>query len=311
MQDLLEFVAHYGYGLVLLAIFIEQMGIPLPGVPILVVMGAMARTGEFVFLWVVGSALAGSLAADLIWYQLGRRYGRAVLNLMCRISLEPDSCVRRAEDAFAKRGVWTLLFVKFIPGLNAAAVPLAGMIRIPGLRFLVFDASGILLWSGAYVSLGYIFSREIELILQRISAVGGSVLAVIAAAAAIYLLMKYFQRRRFLNSIQVTRISPEELKAKIDSGKPVILLDLRNTLDRDHDRVRIPGAFHMLPNFVDIETRQIRAKSEIVVYCSCPNEATSAKVAHQLLQTGLNAVYPLEGGLMAWRERGYPVESLD
>ena len=173
MQDLLEFVAHYGYGLVFLAIFIEQMGIPLPGVPILVVMGAMARTGEFEFLGVVGSALAGSLAADLIWYQLGRRYGRAVLNLMCRISLEPDYCVRRAEDAFAKRGVWTLLFVKFIPGLNAAAVPLAGMIRIPGFRFLAFDASGILLWSGAYVSLGYIFSREIELILQRISAVGG------------------------------------------------------------------------------------------------------------------------------------------
>ena len=136
-------------------------------------------------------------------------------------------------------------------------------------------------------------------------------MAVVAAAAAIYLLIKYFQRQRFLNSIQVTRISAEELKAKIDSGKPVILLDLRNTLDRDHDRVRIPGAFHMLPNFVDIGAREIKAKSEIVVYCSCPNEATSAKVAHQLLRTGLNAVYPLEGGLMAWRERGYPVESLD
>jgi rhodanese-related sulfurtransferase len=97
----------------------------------------------------------------------------------------------------------------------------------------------------------------------------------------------------------------------MDSGQPVILLDLRNTLDRDHDRVRIPGAFHMLPNFVDIGAREIKAKSEIVVYCSCPNEATSAKVAHQLLRTGLSAVYPLEGGLMAWRERGYPVESLD
>jgi membrane protein DedA with SNARE-associated domain/rhodanese-related sulfurtransferase len=311
MQDLLEFVARYGYGLVYFSILIEQMGIPLPGVPILIVMGALARTGEFVFLGVVGSALAGSLSADLIWYQLGRRYGRAVLNLMCRISLEPDYCVRRAEDTFAKRGVWTLLFVKFIPGLNAAAVPLAGMIRIPALRFLAFDASGVLLWSGTYVSLGYIFSRQIESIIQRIADVGGSVLAIVAATAAIYLLTKYFQRQRFLNSIQVNRISVEDLKAKMDSGQPVILLDLRNTLDRDHDRVRIPGAFHMLPNFVDIGAREIKGKNEIVVYCSCPNEATSAKVAHQLIRTGLSAVYPLEGGLMAWRERGYPVESLD
>src|SRR5262245_27215798 len=311
MQDLLEFVAHYGYGLVFIAIFIEQMGIPLPGVPILIVMGAFAHSGEFSFLGVVGSALAGSLSADLIWYQLGRRYGRAVVNLMCRISLEPDYCVRRAEDSFAKRGVWTLLFVKFIPGLNAAAVPLTGMIRIPALRFLAFDASGILLWSGTYVSLGYIFSRQIEQLLQRISEVGGSVLAVVVAAAAVYVLIKYFQRQRFLNSIQVTRISVEQLKAKMDSGQPVILLDLRNTLDRDVERVRIPGAFHMLPNFVDIGAREIKGKNEIIVYCSCPNEATSAKVAHQLLRTGLSAVYPLEGGLMAWRERGYPVESLD
>ena len=311
MQDLLEFVAQYGYGLVFIAIFVEQMGIPLPGVPILIVMGAFARSGEFAFAGVVGSALAGSLSADLIWYQLGRRYGRAVLNLMCRISLEPDYCVRRAEDSFAKRGVWTLFFVKFIPGLNAAAVPLTGMIRIPPLRFLAFDASGILLWSGTYVSLGYIFSRQIEQLLQRISAVGGSVLTAVVAAAAVYLLIKYFQRQRFLNSIQITRISVEQLKAKMDSGQQVILLDLRNTLDRDVDRVRIPGAFHMLPNFVDIGAREIKGKNEIVVYCSCPNEATSAKVAHQLLRTGLSAVYPLEGGLMAWRERGYPVESLD
>jgi membrane protein DedA with SNARE-associated domain/rhodanese-related sulfurtransferase len=311
MQDLLDFVARYGYGLVFFSIFIEQMGIPLPGVPILIVIGALARTGEFLLPGVMVSALAGSLTADLIWYQLGRRYGRAVLNLMCRISLEPDYCVRRAEDAFAKRGVWTLLFVKFIPGVNAAAVPLAGMLRISGLRFLVFDSIGILLWSGTYVSLGYIFSREIELVLQRISDVGGSLLAIFAAAAVIYLSIKYFQRQRFLNSIQVKRISAEELKAKIDSGQPVILLDLRNILDRDHDRVRIPGAFHMLPNFVDTGVREIKGKSEIVVYCSCPNEATSAKVAHQLLRTGLSAVYPLEGGLMAWRERGYPVESLD
>ena len=152
MQDLLEFVAHYGYGLVFSCIFIEQMGIPLPGVPILIVMGALARSGEFSVLGVVGSALAGSLSADLIWYQLGRRYGRSVLNLMCRISLEPDYCVRRAEDTFARRGVWTLLFVKFIPGLNAAAVPLTGMIGISGLRFLAFDAPGIFLWAGTYVT---------------------------------------------------------------------------------------------------------------------------------------------------------------
>ena len=194
MQDLLEFVARYGYGLVFCSIFIEQIGIPLPGVPILIVMGALSRTGEFTLPGVVGSALAGSLVADLIWYRVGRRYGRAVLNIMCRISLEPDYCVRRAEDAFAKRGVWTLLFVKFIPGVNAAAVPLAGMLRISALRFLAFDAIGILLWSGTYVLLGYIFSREIELVLQRISDVGGSLFAIVAAFAIQKLAIEHEER---------------------------------------------------------------------------------------------------------------------
>src|SRR5262245_21878060 len=109
MDDLLQFVARYGYLLIFGSIFIEQIGLPLPGVPILVGVGALSRSGDFYFPFVVLTALAGSLTADLMWYQLGRRYGRAVLNIMCRISLEPDYCVRRAEDAFARRGVWSLL----------------------------------------------------------------------------------------------------------------------------------------------------------------------------------------------------------
>jgi rhodanese-related sulfurtransferase len=185
------------------------------------------------------------------------------------------------------------------------------MIRIPPARFLLFDSGGLLLWSGAYVLAGYIFSRQIELVVERLSNFGGSLLVVTAVSASVYLVLKYSQRRRFLNSLESSRISADELKGKMDSGEPVTVLDLRNQLDLNIERVRIPGAFHMLPDFVVVSPDELLKTGEVVLYCSCPNEATSAKVAGLLRRSGWPQVRPLEGGLSAWLERGYPVDSLD
>ncbi|HEY2384485.1 MAG TPA: VTT domain-containing protein [Terriglobia bacterium] len=310
MQDLLNLVARYGYALIFGATFIEHLGLPLPAVPVLIGVGALSRSGQFSITGAVVASFAGSILADVIWYQLGRRYGRSVLNLMCRISLEPDHCVRRAEDTFAQNGVWSLLFVKFVPGLNAAAVPLSGMIRIPPVRFFLFDGLGLLAWVAFYVSLGWVFSRQIELAV-RLSGLGGSLLAVIVAGLALYVGVKYVQRRQFLGALRGARITADELKTKLDEGGPVTIVDLRNQLDRGIDRVRIPGAFHMLPDFAEIDFEHMKRTGDIVLYCSCPNEATSAKVAAELRKRGLISVRPLEGGLSTWRELGYPVESLD
>src|SRR5215470_3870785 len=162
MFDLLQFVLKYGYVVIFGTTFAEQIGLPLPALPLLIGMGALSRSGDSSFVLIVATATVASLAADFIWYHLGRLHGRSVLRLICRISLEPDYCVRRTEDAFERLGLWALLPAKFIPGFNAATVPLAGMMKTPLLRFPIYDIAGVVLWGGTYTLLGYLFSKQVE-----------------------------------------------------------------------------------------------------------------------------------------------------
>jgi membrane protein DedA with SNARE-associated domain/rhodanese-related sulfurtransferase len=310
MNELMEFLLCYGYGLTLGSVFLEQLGLPLPAVPILLGMGALSRSGKVSFVAVNVIALAGTLSADLIWYCLGRRYGRSVLRMLCRVTLEPDFCVRRTEDAFLKHGMWTIPLAKFVPGLNAAAVPLAGMIKTGLVRFIAFDVTGAIAWSCAYATLGYMFSKQLERISVYLSQFGDFLLLLVALLIAAYISYKYRQRRSFLKTLTIDRITPDELKAIMDLHERVVVLDLRNQLDVNMDRFRIPGAFHALP---EILSRQgdVPLDQEVVLYCSCPNEATSAKVAQRLRRLGVARVRPLAGGFRGWRDRGFPIESLD
>jgi membrane protein DedA with SNARE-associated domain/rhodanese-related sulfurtransferase len=311
MSNLLYFLLRYGYLVVFGTAFAEQFGLPLPAVPLLLGMGALSRSGAFELPLVVMTAALAALAADLIWYGLGQAHGRSVLRLICRISLEPDYCMRRTEDAFERMGLWTLLPAKFIPGFNAAAIPLAGMVRTPLLRFIAVDFVGVTIWSGTYTLLGYVFSHQIERVIAYLSTLGTSLLILIVVALAIYLTYKVRQRRRFLRTLTVLRITPEELKAKMDAQQKVLIFDSRNRLDRNADPVRIPGAFHILPAHIEFRREDLPSDQDIVVYCTCPNEATSARVALQLHRMGLKQARPLQGGLDAWVERNLPVERLD
>jgi len=311
MSDLLQFVLNYGYFVIFGITFAEQIGLPLPALPLLIGMGALSRSGDSSFALVVATAAIASLAADFIWYRLGRLHGRSVLRLICRISLEPDYCVRRTEDAFERLGLWALLPAKFIPGFNAAAVPLAGMMKTPPLRFLAFDIVGVTLWTGTYTSIGYVFSHEVQQIIMYLSRLGTSLVIFIALAITVYVAYKLDQRRRFSKALSIKRMTPEELKAKIDANENILIVDTRNRLDRNTDPVRIPGAFHILPEHVEFQRQDIDFNREIVIYCTCPNEATSARVAVKLRRMGLKRVQPLQGGLDVWRERNLPLERLD
>jgi membrane protein DedA with SNARE-associated domain/rhodanese-related sulfurtransferase len=311
MSDLVQLLFKYGYIVVFGISFLEQLGFPLPAPTLIIGMGALSRSGQAVAALVVATASLAALAGDLIWYELGRSHGRSVLRLLCRISLEPDYCVRRTEDAFERLGLWTLLPGKFIPGINAAAVPLAGMMKTPLLRFLIFDIPAVILWGGTYTLLGYAFSVEIERIILYLSRFGLSVLLLAAAAITFYVVYKIEQRRRFLNTLSISRITPKELKAKMDAHESVLIFDIRNRLDRDTEPVRIPGAFHVLPEHIEFQREDIPRNQQIVVYCNCPNEATSARVAMQLRRRGLRFARPLKGGLDGWRELNLPLELLD
>src|SRR5206468_13103378 len=185
MSETIEFVVRHGYLVLFFWLLAEQAALPIPSIPLLLVSGALARTGQLNLLLVLIYALAACLIADNVWFQLGRRYSARALQFICRMSLEPDSCVRRTENLFVKYGLRSLLLSKFIPGLNVVAAPLAGGSGANFGQFLLFDSLGALIWIASYVLAGYIFSDQLELAVGYAIQMGsGFVLIVVCALAA-------------------------------------------------------------------------------------------------------------------------------
>jgi hypothetical protein len=209
------------------------------------------------------------LPPDLVWYELGRRRGNRVLALLCRISLEPDSCVRRTENLFAERGREALVIAKFLPGFSTVAPPLAGMVGIPRSQFIVLDIVAAMLWSGTWMGLGYVFSNALEAVASWAAHLGSSILFVIALALAGYIALKVIQRRRFLRSLRIARIMPEELKRRLDDGDDTFaVIDTRSVLDVNAAPYVIQGATWIAAEEIDQRQQELPRDREVILYCS-------------------------------------------
>jgi membrane protein DedA with SNARE-associated domain len=264
----MDFLARQGPLVLFLFVLAEQLGLPLPAVPVLLAMGALVRSGHFSLGLGLGIALGACLIADAVWYWLGRWRGARVLSLLCRISLEPDSCVRSTQDVLTARGARALLFAKFVPGLSTVAPPVAGLIRMRPSRFLVWDGLGALLWAGSYLALGWVFGPQIERVLVSLGAAGGRLVVLIVVLAAGYLGWKYVQRRRFLNEIRMDRITPAELQQKLAGGEDVVVVDLRGSADFEVEDGTLPGAFHVPPDALEERLAQLPPAREVVLFCT-------------------------------------------
>src|SRR5579863_2110090 len=198
MHSTLEFLIKHGYVVLLAWVFAEQLGLPVPSLPVVLAAGALSGTGHLSFWSSLFFVTIAALTADSFWYMLGRTKGIRILQLLCKISLEPDSCVRRTEGVFSKQGARSLLLAKFLPGLSTVAPPLAGIFHMRLRRFLLFDAIGSALWAGTFLGIGFVFSSEIEHIAERAAATGSWLLVFILAAVAGYIIYKYVARQRFL-----------------------------------------------------------------------------------------------------------------
>jgi len=308
MAHIFDFLVRHGPTVLFAAVFVEQIGIPLPASPWLLAAGALSATGNMNWYSALFAAACGSVLADLIWFHLGRRGGTRVLNFLCRISLEPDSCVRRTQDLFTKYGMKGVLVAKFIPGLNTVAPPLAGSSGVSAPRYFLFDGLGSLLYAGCFILVGAIFKRQLDQVIAALSNLGASAVAVVVGLLALYLGYKYFQRHRLLKELRTTRITVDELYKKLQAGDAPVIVDLRSAAEVQRDPSLIQGARHMTIEELKSWQREIPADREIVLYCSCPNEVTSAKMALLLQRNGIKRVRPLMGGLDAWRERNYPIE---
>jgi membrane protein DedA with SNARE-associated domain/rhodanese-related sulfurtransferase len=308
MTQSTQFLINHGLPLVFAAVLVEQLGLPLPAFPWLLAAGALSAAGQFSLLLGLGVTVLACLVADALWFYAGRYRGNRVLGLLCRISLEPDSCVRRTQDLVARYGLRGIFVAKFLPGMSTVVPPLAGLSGMPVSRFLFVDGLGSLLYGGGLLGTGYLFSQQIGQIAAAFSSVGGSTLSLILGLVALYLAYKYWQRQRLLRELRAARITVAELRDKLNAGESPLIFDLRSRAAVEQDPILIQGAIHI--SMDDIETRlaEFPRDRDIIVYCSCPNEASSARVALQLQRKGFARVRPLLGGIDAWRENNYPTE---
>lgn len=268
VEQTLDFVLRHGYALLFGFVLGEQLGLPIPAAPVLMAAGALGAMGRLSLAPALGLAVIASLGADFLWYQVGKHRGPSILGLLCRISLEPDSCVRRTEDIFLRHGARALLVAKFIPGFSTAAPPLAGVIGMSLPRFLLFSAGGALSWAGAYVALGYVFSSQLEVAAEWLSRLGTGLGVLLGGALAAYIAWKYIQRQRFLRQLRIARITPEDLRARFERGEALLVVDLRSDLQVEGERMKLPGALHVHPDELEARHTEIPRDREIVLYCS-------------------------------------------
>ena len=268
MLALVQFLLQHGYTLLFAWVFCEQLGLPIPASPILLAAGALAGTQRMYFSVVLAVCLAASLSSDLIWYGIGKKKGGSVLRLLCRISLEPDSCVRRTESLYEKYGEKSLLFAKFVPGLNTAAPPVAGMFQMPLGRFLLFDTAGVFLWAGSFIGMGWLFSNQLENVAMYFRRLGIWLVILLGMALAAYIVQKYQDRRRFLKTLAKDRITVDELKEMLDQGHPITIIDLRHALDALPDPRTLPGALRMEPGQLRARQVEIPRDRGVVLYCT-------------------------------------------
>jgi membrane protein DedA with SNARE-associated domain/rhodanese-related sulfurtransferase len=312
MHAIFQFVVDHGYSVLFASVFANQVGLPVPSILFLIASGALAKTGRLNLGVAVGLAILASVLADILWYEAGRRWGEQILHFIYGLASNPDAAARRSKKNFARYEARTLVVAKFVMGLDAAAPPLAGLSGTSRLRFLGFDALGAALWSGAYVGLGYAFSEDLERAVAYASGMSRFLAVIMLAVLSVYVGRKLFRWSRFVREFRMARITPEELKRKLDAGERVVIVDLQGHLDSPRDHHGIPGAVRVDPRRLEHykepdESAGIPRDCEIVLYCATPREFTSARVALALHRLGFDRVRPLAGGLRDWRKRGFPL----
>ncbi len=309
-HDIIQLIAHYGLLLIFCNVLIEQLGVPVPAVPTLIVAGALASNGHFPLAVVVVIAVLASLLGDLLWYWAGRRFGAGVMRTICRISLSPDSCVKQSELRFQRWRGRVLVIAKFVPGLSTVAPPLVGAMGLRLPSFLLLDGLGSLLWAGIAIGLGYVFAAQVDHLLSALASAGALAFEGLLCLLALYILVKWWQRRRLLRALRMARITVDELNRAIEEGQAPVVVDVRSEAARLLDTRIIPGALLADLNGIDQTVGHLPSDRELVIYCSCPNEVSAAKAAKLLMAIGYRRVRPLLGGLDAWDAAGYAVARL-
>ena len=312
MPIALVFFVHYAYLIIFLWVLVEQIGIPIPSVPVLLTAGTLSATHRVSWFGISLAMVLACVVADTVWFSLGRRYGNSVLKLLCRLSFEASTCVSKTEGYFTRRGAVTLLFAKFVPGLSTVAAPIAGQTGMSYPRFLAWDLAGSLIWGETFILAGRFFGDLAKKSAPFFAWLGHFAIFIFAAMVLGFLAHRIWKQRKFLQQVREMRLEPSELKAMLDDAetsgsKPPFIVDLRHPLDYLPDPRVLPGALRIGPNELKQHSEIIPRDRDVILYCTCPSEETSAKLALQLHKMGVYRVRPLRGGFDGWKQAGYPL----
>lgn len=316
MPIALDFFVHYAYGILFLWVLVEQLGVPVPSVPLLIAAGTLTATHRIHTVPAMASILLACAAADSLWYMAGKRYGGRVVRLVCRLSLEASACVRKTESYFGKHGATTLLFAKFVPGLSAVAPPIAGQTGMSYPRFLAYDMLGSLIWASAYVFGGRFFGDLAKKSAPFFHFLARFGVLFFALALVGFVLRRIWNQRAFLKNLRDAGITGPELMsmmkmAEASEGKQPFIVDLRHPLDYLPDPRVLPGAVRISPVELEKRCNLLPRDTDVVLYCTCPNDETSAHLAKRLQKLGVHRVRPLRGGFEGWRDAGLPLLAYD
>ena len=303
MDFLLTGLAQHGNTILFAAVFLETIGLPVPAAIALLIAGGASARGSLSAPLALGGAFATMLAGDTLMFFLGRYTGWWLLGLLCRLSLNPESCILRSADSFYKRGRTLLVFAKFVPGINTMAPPLAGSMNMRWTHFAALDAAGAALYIGAYWSAGFLFSDAVSAIthtMQSFARIMEGALIAAVAAYLVYLVWRWFHMGA---SRTVPRVHPSEV------AQGAIIYDVRSHGYYDQKAKRIQGSKRLEPHALHQQPLDAPAAQPVYVYCTCLRDASSARVARDLLDKGIN-VFVIQGGLRAWKKAGLPVESV-
>jgi len=300
----------YGYLLLFSWVLVEQLGIPLPATPVLLAAGALSAEGQMSFPLALLLGVAGALVADSTWFLVGRRYGHHVLRLLCKLSMEPTICVRRTQDSFGRRRAVTLMTAKFVPGLATLAPPVAGENGMDFWEFLFFDGIGATEWISALLLAGRLFGDALKRDPSLLNWVGRFSGLLLVLGIIGFFGARLLRRRRFLRELVKARLEPEDLKKQLDAGELVYIVDLRHPLELLPDPFTLPGALHFSPDSLAARHLEIPRDRDVVLFCTCPSEATAAKTAMTLIKLGIERVRPLRGGYDEWKRLGFPLDAV-
>jgi membrane protein DedA with SNARE-associated domain/rhodanese-related sulfurtransferase len=308
MESIIAGLAEYGYWILFAAVFLETVGIPIPGALALLIGGAASARGSLQASHAFPGALAAMLAGDTLMFLMGRYTGWWLLGLLCRLSLNPESCILRSADSFYKRGRLMLVFARFIPGLNTIAPPMAGSMNMRLSQFLWLDLTGASLYVGGYFWVGYIFSDALNVITRGYNAFGRVMGWILLAAVVGY---AGAQVRMWIGARRLTAVplvDPVEA-ARGMSAENAVIYDVRSHGYYDAKAMRIKGSRRLDPNALHHSEEKMPDNRKVYLYCTCIREATSSRVARELIEKGV-PVAVIKGGLRKWKEAGLPIEAV-